>query len=68
MISPITVKASLLDKRINKPDWATMRPNCVSACIDFGAKNVTYMEIQMDRQMKRQSGEEGSQKAFVDSV
>ena len=42
-----------------------MRPDCVSACIDFGAKHVTYMEIQMDRQMKRQSSG-GSQKTFVD--
>ena len=24
----------------NKPDWATMRPGCVSACIE----HVTYME------------------------
>ena len=31
----------------NKPDWATMRPGCVSACID----HVTYMERQMDEQM-----------------
>ena len=30
----------------NKPDWATMRPDCVSACID----HVTYMERQMDKQ------------------
>ena len=32
----------------NKPDRAMMRPDCVSACIDFGAKHVTYMERQMD--------------------
>ena len=31
---------------INKPDRATMRPDCVSACID----HVTYMERQMDEQ------------------
>ena len=30
----------------NKPDRATMRPGCVSACID----HVTYMERQMDKQ------------------
>ena len=30
----------------NKPDRATMRPGCVSACID----DVTYMERQMDEQ------------------
>jgi len=30
----------------NKPDRATMRPGCVSACID----HVTYMERQMDEQ------------------
>ena len=24
--------------KLNKPDRATMRPDCVSACIDFGAK------------------------------
>ena len=32
---------------IIKHDWATMRPGCVSACID----HVTYMERQMDEQM-----------------
>ena len=30
----------------NKPDRATMRPGCVSACID----HVTFMERQMDEQ------------------
>ena len=30
----------------NKPDWATTRPGCVSACIE----HVTYMERQMDKQ------------------
>ena len=35
------------EKLRNKPDWATMRPGCVSACID----HVTYMERQMDEQM-----------------
>ena len=34
-------------KKKNKPDRATMRPDCVSACID----HVTYMERQMDEQM-----------------
>ena len=32
----------------NKPNWATMRPDCVFACIDFGDKHLTYMERQMD--------------------
>ena len=30
----------------NKPDQATMSPDCVSMCID----HVTYMERQMDEQ------------------
>ena len=34
---------------INKPELATMRPDCVSACID----HVTYM----DRQMVKQTNE-----------
>ena len=34
-------------KNKNKPDRATMRPECVSACID----HVPYMERQMDEQM-----------------
>ena len=37
----------------NKPDRATMRPDCVSACID----HVTYMERQMDRWTDRQTDE-----------
>ena len=53
------------EQKGNKPDRATMRPDCVSACIDIGAKYVTYMEIQMDRQLKRQS-EGGSENTFVD--
>ena len=31
---------------MNKPDQATMRPGCVSICID----HVTYIERQMDEQ------------------
>ena len=31
---------------VNKPDRATMRPDCVSTCIE----HVTYMERQMDKQ------------------
>ena len=31
---------------MNKPNWATMRPGRVSACID----HVTYMERQIDEQ------------------
>ena len=42
-----------MTSRKNKAGQATMRPDCVSACIDFSAKYVTYTEIQMDRQMKR---------------
>ena len=30
---------------LNKPDRATLRPDCVFACID----HVTYMERQMDK-------------------
>ena len=37
-------KGSLIKK--NKPDRATMRPDCVSASIE----HVTYMERQMDEQ------------------
>ena len=37
---------SLTIPKLNKPDRATMRPGCVSACID----HVTYMERQMDEQ------------------
>ena len=29
--------------------WRTIS-DCVSACIEFGAKHVTYMERQMDKQ------------------
>ena len=36
--------------RVNKPDRATMRPGCVSACID----HVTYV---WERQMDEQTGE-----------
>ena len=28
----------------NRPDRATMRPDCVSACIEFSAKHVTHIE------------------------
>ena len=35
-----------MGRKINKPDRATMRPDCVSAWID----HVTYMERQMDEQ------------------
>ena len=31
---------------LNKPDWATMRPGCVSVCIE----HVTYLNRQMDKQ------------------
>ena len=44
----------------NKPDQATMRPDCVSMCID----HVTYMERQMDEQ----TGGKGSQNMLVDHL
>ena len=34
----------------NKPDQATMHPDCVTAWNEFGAKHVTYMERQMEEQ------------------
>ena len=43
---------------MNKPDPAMVRPDRVSACIEFGISHVIYMERQMDKQtkqMKRQS-------------
>ena len=39
---------AIIHKTCYKPDRGTMRPGCVSACIEFGAKHVTYMERQMD--------------------
>ena len=47
-------------KKKNKPDQATMRPGCVSMCID----HVTYMERQMDEQ----TGGKGSQNILVDDL
>ena len=44
----------------NKPDQATMRPGCVSMCID----HVKYMERQMDEQ----TGGKGSQNMLVDHL
>ena len=35
---------------LNKPDRVTLRPDCVLACIEFGAKHVICMERQMDEQ------------------
>ena len=35
---------------LNKPDRATMRPDCVSVCADYGDKHVTYMEGHMNEQ------------------
>ena len=34
----------LIHQQWNKPDCATMRPGCVSACIEFGAKHVIFIE------------------------
>ena len=34
----------------NKPDQATMRPDCVSACNKFCAKHVCYIGRLMDKQ------------------
>ena len=39
----------------NKPDQATMRPDCVSACIVIGARHVRFMEGQMDGQTTHDS-------------
>ena len=41
-----------------------MRPDCVSACIEY----VTYMERQMDEQTDKTSGIAGSQNTFVDRL
>ena len=41
-------KEITLQEYPNKPDRAKMRPDCVSACIDFGARHARYMEGQMD--------------------
>ena len=40
-------------KKNNKPDRATMRPDCVTACIELRAECVRYMERQMDEQTDR---------------
>ena len=45
-----STQSNSLSEYSNKPDRATMRPDCVSACIDFGDKHVTYLEGQMDEQ------------------
>ena len=43
----------------NKPDRATMRPDCVSACIEFDGKHVAYIwrdrwtNSQMNRQFEK---------------
>ena len=50
--------------KTNKPDRATMRPDCVSACID----HVTYIERPRDEQMGVTTEEIGSQNTFVDHV
>ena len=42
-----------LSLTLNKPDRATMRPGCVSACID----HATYVILCMERQMDEQTGE-----------
>ena len=45
-IIQVTLVYSRVHATKNKPDRATMRPDCVSTCID----HVTYMERQMDEQ------------------
>ena len=37
----------------NKPKWANLRPDHVSACLDFGARHVRYMEGQIDGRTDR---------------
>ena len=51
-------------KKKNKPDRATMRPDCVSACID----HVTYIERHTDEQTGVTTEEGGSQNMFVDHL
>ena len=55
-----TRQTKTIKMRKNKPDQATMRPGCVSICID----HVTYMERQMDEQ----TGRKGSQNMLVDHL
>ena len=40
----IVVNIWLIMNCFYEPDRATMRPRCVSACIEFVAKHATYME------------------------
>ena len=38
----------------NKPDRATIPPYWVTACIDFGATHVRFMEGKIDGQTEKQ--------------
>ena len=63
-----SVATRLKDKAaLNKPDRAMMRPDCASACIEFGAKHVACIEREMDEQTDETSDfKRTSQNAFVD--
>ena len=37
----------------NKPERANLRPDHVSACLDFGARHVRYMKGQIDGRTDR---------------
>ena len=50
-------------KLVMYPDWAKKRPDCVSACIEFGAKHVR--DRWTIRKMKWQSTKEALQKHFL---
>ena len=39
----------------NKAVWATLRPDSVSACIDFAARHVKYKDGQMDGQTHKKT-------------
>ena len=50
-------------KKRNKPDKATMRPDCVFACIDFGARHIRrdrWTDRWVDRPIVRQTNKRGS--------
>ena len=53
------------DNYIKKPDRATMRPDCVSACIE----HVTWIERQMDELTDEWLSSKGdSQNMFIDHL
>ena len=53
-------------KPTNKSDRATMRPDCVLACIDFEAKYLCDIYGDTDGQTDEASCEGDSQNVFVD--